>query len=122
MAQRANKEVAAEVSVRKNGNLYIGIKARDYLDVGYNDEVSVRLHDAGPRGSDVTVSGHIDAGGHIYIGTGLARSIHEETESRLTETVHTHATIAPGTGVWEDDNDPITSRYEAVPHLKGKPL
>ena len=109
--------IQAEVSVREKGSVYVGVKAREMLGVGYNDELSITFPDKGPSESDLTISGCLDTGNSIYVGRELARTL--QPDDTIGATAHIEAVIKKGKKTWYDneDTDDTDRRWQKVKHL-----
>jgi len=95
MNENANA-VRAEVSIRPNGRVYVGVEARRRLGLDYNDGVRVTFVN---RRDNKEVTGYIDSSHHIYCG----RSLHETVKHRESGTIHREALVQPTVLSWDDE-------------------
>lgn len=117
MEGNSTKKVAANISARSDGRLYVGIKARRMLGVGFDDKVKVEIPEAGR-----VVEGALDSSGHISVGKEITDSVFAEGESRHGSTAHVDAIVKRATGTWDDDHELTEERHNLVAHLAAKLL
>lgn len=115
-------KIEAEVSVRENGSVYLGVKAREMISAGYNDEVSITFPNKGPSESDLTISGCLDSGNTVYVGRELVRTI--MPDDTIGATAHVDAIVKKGKKTWydNDDNSGPDRRWQKVKHLAAEVL
>lgn len=113
----STNEVAAEVSARESGVVYIGIEARRKLGVGYNDKVKVEIPDAGR-----VVKGSLNAGHHISVGKSVASELMDVGEEHQSATARVQGIVKKVSGTWDDDHELTEERHEKVPHLDSKDI
>lgn len=116
MEGNSTKEVAAEISARTQGVLYVGAKARRMLGVGADDKVKVEIPEIGR-----VVEGSLDMSGHITVGKEITDSVFAEEENRGA-TTHVDAIVKRATGTWDDDHGLTEERHDRVSHLAAKLL
>lgn len=116
-----NTTIEAEVSVRNNGSVYLGVKSREMLGVGYNDNVSITFEGEGPSGSDITVSGSLDSSSNIYIGKELCNKLGDSYDVGIG-TKHINAIVEKADGSWYDDKERTERRWKKVFHLAAEVL
>lgn len=116
MPQQASDTVAAQVSAYDTGKLYVPTKARDLLNLGYNDGVEVRIPEFGGRDTDVSVRGHLNSSGQIQVGRSITEPLFDG-EERFKQTTHIEARIEPTGTEWGDDKDDTDKRWKRVRHL-----
>jgi hypothetical protein len=122
----AETTIEAEISVRKDGSIYVGVKAREMLGVGYNDEITITFREKGPSGSDITISGMLDSGNSIYVGKDLTHTIRSDnSEGVLSTPEHINAIVAKGNKNWYDENSGESEpnrRWQKASHLSAEVL
>lgn len=125
MFEETAVKVAAEVSLRKSGVVYIGKEARAALNAGYNERVRVRIPNVGIGESDVTVKGCLNDSHHICVGKAFVEKVEErvEAESRSENTFHVDAIVEKAKGTWYDgQEDKTKERWEDTHTLGSRTL
>jgi len=108
--------VKAEVSVYYDGRVYIGVKAREKLELGYNDKVTVTI----PRQmkDDIEVTGYLNAANSFGCGVDLFRELRGRENSSGPQKVE--AIVEKRARTWEDNNGMTKHRYDGYQTLDCK--
>lgn len=117
MPREAENTVAAKVSVVDDGSIYVPVKVRDLLGLGYNDGVELRIPEFGGSDTDVSVRGHLTSANQIYVGRSITNPLCDQQETNLKRTTHVEAEIQPTGEKWGDDKEGTDKRWKRVRHL-----
>lgn len=101
-------EVKAEISVQTNGQMYIGIEAREALGLEYNDKVRVTVPRTGEPDKEYT--GFLSSSNQFP--TGGQKTWQELRQFNEHSVLHIDAIVEKAHGSWEDDHKLTAERHE----------
>lgn len=110
MERHTNSTKKATVSVNSNG-IYIGVKARKALGVGYNDEVRLTFPSVG-----IFVVGSLTSASMISISHEKKKMLKKAGEHAQGSTWHITAEVSETGGSWYDGRDLDEERYNRAPN------
>jgi len=116
MARRTKATTDAEVSIsHETHTMYVGIKAREDLDVGYNDPVAIITET--PDGEEIREFGFLTSASQIHVGIDTVRKFGDPDEGATTRV---EAIVESLSGAWEDNKNRLARRWDSVPTLENK--
>lgn len=112
--------VAAEVSIHYDGRVYIGVKAKEKLGIGYNDRVHVTI----PRENspDITASGCLTKADTIGAGSDTYRMVSDKNEESHGTTKHVDAIVEPQSRTWDEAHGLTEVRWDGYNILDAKDI